>query len=146
MQVQQAPEALRSLVEQQGRSVSQLTAAEAVRLMIDWYCSEAAEDAESDMLLVQWGVYDWGSGPAFEYDITRQMTTEAEDGEGMWQVHLTLYYDATEAARAVRADDRWCSDRSELDDFRSFIEAAPATAFARANTPSTSVLGFEDAG
>ncbi len=111
MEIHRAPEALQAFVRQRNLTVEGLTAHQTVATMIDWYRTEHVVDADSDMLLVQWGVYDWGSGPSFEYDVTRQMTSSATDGEGMWQIHITLHYAPSAEAVAVEAYDRWCADR-----------------------------------
>ena len=43
-------------------------------------------EGAGDMLLYQWGVHDWGQGPSFQLNITRQfielVEEEGEDDEG----------------------------------------------------------------
>lgn len=51
-------------------------------------------DSDNDMALYQCGVYDWGNGEKFEVDFTRQLSfEEADEYEGMKQLHFILYYD-----------------------------------------------------
>ena len=37
------------------------------------------QEKSSDMLLFQWGTYDWGMGEHFEFNLTRQLV-----GDGLW--------------------------------------------------------------
>ena len=45
--------------------------------MLRFYGDESVagcrDDGAGDMLLYQWGTYDWGAGESFEFDITRQL-------------------------------------------------------------------------
>jgi hypothetical protein len=46
---------------------------------------------DNDMLLFQYGTYDWGKGKDFEFDITRQFIRDEEDEP--YQLSLTLFFD-----------------------------------------------------
>lgn len=87
----------------------------------------ALVEAEGDMLLFQYGVYDWGSGPFFEVDLTRQFVELERDGdENVYsQFHLTCYYAVDEALIALGRGNCWCRDTSELDRFSKWVEAHP---------------------
>ena len=77
------------------------------------------------MLLYQWGTYDWGHGPSFQFDITRQLiAVDASDDEDIWQLSVTLHFEPTTAAAAVGADDRWCHHPDGLEEMRRFILAS----------------------
>lgn len=47
-----------------------------IQRAIAFYGEVRADDvdleSDGDMLLFQWGTHDWGNGPMFEVDITRQ--------------------------------------------------------------------------
>jgi hypothetical protein len=50
------------------------------------FATESVEDCEppehdGDLLLAQFGTYDWGSGEYFELDLTRQFSFVDESGE-----------------------------------------------------------------
>ena len=118
--------------------------------MVEFYIERRADDAnideDGDMLLFQWGTYDWGDGPSFEYDVTRQFTIQGEDDEDeIWQLSLTLHYPESEVASRAGAGDRWCCSPDEVDGFVLFVEHAPATAFARERLPERVELHFEPA-
>jgi hypothetical protein len=53
-----------------------------VSAMIIFYRDLRAEDcrfeSDGDMLLFQFGTYDWGNGPRFEFDVTRQLIAEGQ--------------------------------------------------------------------
>jgi hypothetical protein len=122
-------------IEDAGRSLRALTPSEGVNLMTDFYREERAEgcrtDDDSDMLLYQWGTYDWGEGESFELDITRQLITGGEDDD-IFQLSLTFRFRPTDALRQLGAGNRWCYSPDELEDFRGFIHgSAPFLAVER---------------
>ncbi len=84
-------------VDKAGHTLDALTPAEGIDLMVHYYrdvrVQGCALEADGDMLLFQWGTYNWGEGEHFEVGITRQLTeTEEEDGE-MRQLSLTFRYE-----------------------------------------------------
>jgi hypothetical protein len=127
-----------------GLSLDGMMPVEATEIMQAFYAEVRADDcdmdADGDMLLFQWGVYDWGEGELFEYNITRQMTyTEmapadpeiADDEEYeesvVGQLGLTLKYAPTAALRAVAEGNRWCSRPEQLPAFRQFVAECEAS-------------------
>lgn len=87
-------------------------------------------ESEGDMLLFQYGVYDWGSGPCFELDLTRQFVEQERDDDDdvFSQFHLTCFYAADERLTALGKDSRWCPDLSELDQFAAWVVGHPVLA------------------
>jgi hypothetical protein len=82
---------------------------------------------QSDMLLFQWGVYDWGTGENFEFDITRQFISAFSFGDdAISQLRMTAYFAPTPELRKLGAGNRWCSRREDAQDFRAFIVSSPA--------------------
>jgi hypothetical protein len=91
------------------------------------------------MILFQWGTFDWGSGPAFEYDIIRQLCIEIdydalinsdddeedddEDdlGEGIWQLHLTVYFRPDEENARLGSGERWLERPDGIGEFARWI-------------------------
>lgn len=107
------------------------TLAEFVGALVDFYQKVAfsglAPIAEADMLLFQFGIYDWGHGEYFEFDITRQfIVDDEEDDDAISQLHCTARYEPSVLLRAVGRGDRWCKSRDGLAEFKSHIEASPA--------------------
>ena len=67
---------LQELSTAAGTPVASMGAREAVDRMLEFYRDVRAEncvtDEEGDMLLCQWGLYDWGGGASFQFNLTRQ--------------------------------------------------------------------------
>ena len=98
--------------------------------VIAFYRNETATglvEAEGDMLLFQFGIYDWGSGPFFEIDMTRQFVElERDEDEDVYsQFSLTCFYAPDDRLAAFGCENRWCSDVSELEGFAAWVEAHP---------------------
>ena len=113
-----------------GAELSSLTAPDAVRHAIAFYRQVRAEDCpldeSGDMLLYQWGVYDWGQGETFQFDITRQfILSGTESDEGMSQLSFTLHYTPTEQLRALKGS-QWCESPAEADACEEFIRGSDA--------------------
>ncbi|MDR2633709.1 MAG: hypothetical protein LBC51_08840 [Treponema sp.] len=69
-----------------------------------------AGDAEDgDMLLFQYGLYDWGKGRFFEFDITRQFIKQNEDEP--YQLSMTLLFEPTNC----ESYNCWSNDFDELE-------------------------------
>jgi hypothetical protein len=81
---------------------------------------------DADMLLAQYGTYDWGQGAYFEADLTRQFIYTLEDGEQGWmaQLQCAFRYEPTPHLRALGDGNLWSMDL-ELDDFASKFRALP---------------------
>jgi hypothetical protein len=92
---------------------------------------ERHEDA--DMLLFQWGTYDWGEGEHFSLNLTRQLIfgEEAAD-ESIWQLSLTFEFEPDVELKRLSSGDRWCGSVLGLAEFRDYVHASAAfTACAR---------------
>jgi hypothetical protein len=70
----EAPRRLEAVLLDRGTTLATAGALAAVGAMCDFYATVRAADtdldANGDMLLFQWGTYDWSSGPSFAYNIT----------------------------------------------------------------------------
>jgi hypothetical protein len=132
-----------------GAAVDHLDAPAAVRLMLDFFRSVPAEGClpraeDGDMLLCQWGVYDWGSGESFEFNLTRQFTaTDDEADDAISQLLLTLFFSPSDALRAVPKGDRWCRDADGLNEFEQFINGGAAYQAVAASQPQRVELRWE---
>ncbi|MFP8777499.1 hypothetical protein [Hydrogenophaga sp. RWCD_12] len=86
-----------------------------------------AEGSGADMLLCQWGVYNWGQGEHFEFDITRQFVgAEDDDDDAMSQLRCTAYFEPLPALRAIPASNRWCESLANLPAFSVFVRESAA--------------------
>jgi hypothetical protein len=100
--------------------------------MLDFYREVRVEgchlQADGDMLLFQWGIFESGRQERFfEFILARQFTDEeAEAGESTTQLSLTCYFPATPELQALKTGSKWCSCPDELAGFEYFIGKTPA--------------------
>ena len=141
MKAMDALDNFKSFAEKRGKEVSQLKPGEAVDLIIDFYkeirADECDLDGQSDMLLFQWGVYNWGDGEYFEYSIIRQfiLPAIAEENnirgeDSIWHLSLTFRFLPSETMKELKAGNKWCSSIKELYQFKQYndsvIEKSPS--------------------
>src|SRR5678815_803153 len=78
--------------------------AEGLDAMFSFYRDVRADgcrlESDGDMLLFQWGTYDWGKGQHFELDITRQLVPGPGEDEDIWQLQLTFRFAPEATLRA----------------------------------------------
>jgi hypothetical protein len=87
-------------------------------------CDEVDLENQGDMLLLQWGIFDWGKGKSFEFDITRQFMLNSdlidEENEnimeGVWQLHLTLRFPIIAEIEGVKNESHWCESPNSIRD------------------------------
>jgi hypothetical protein len=103
-------------------------------------------ESDGDMLLFQWGTYDWGKGEQFELDITRQLIPGPGEDEDIWQLHLTFRFASEEILRAQGAGDRWCHSPAELEGFAALVRATPAYAAVMRRSDGIADVAYECAG
>jgi hypothetical protein len=162
MQASSALHAFQDFLTAAGLSLDTLTPGQATDSMIQFYKQLRADacdfESDADMLLFQWGVYDWGAGEFFEYNITRQLiypeTIPADaalpdDGDGeeeiFGQLSLTLKYAPTSELRAIPSGNRWCHDLADLSTFTTFIVDCEATKRVQHHAIVARELHFENA-
>jgi len=99
------------------------------------------ESSENDMLLFQYGVYNWGDahGLHFSLDMTRQFLTP-EDYEP-YQLNLTLVY-APEPFHDVAAYNCWSDEYKDMESFVAQIKSTEGFIAASQQTPLTYKLVF----
>jgi hypothetical protein len=127
--------ALQQFLHKRGVDVGTAALVAVVEATLDFYgtvfASTLAATAEADMLLFQFGIYDWGNGEEFEFDITRQFIVAGKvDDDAISQLHCTVYYEPTVALRSIGRGSRWCESREDLPQFRAFILGSDAYATA----------------
>lgn len=103
-----------------GTSLSEQTPKSGIDAMLAFYTEERAADCDpdddGDMLLLEWGTYDWGDGPAFELGITRQFMDEEDDEPRQ----LKLKFRST-VAKISEEGNRWCESPDAIPQFRVFV-------------------------
>jgi hypothetical protein len=91
-----------------------------------------------DMLLFQWGTYDWGQGESFEINLTRQIIFPADEADNVsgdddpeiWQLRLTYYFSPQDALRTLGEGNQWCERPNDLPSFRATVLSSPHVALA----------------
>lgn len=92
-----------------GSMIENLSASEAVDMMAAFYREVRADDcdldADGDMLLFEWGVYEGLDGETFMYDITRQLVPEPVGDEEPHDFigQLSLAWSSRPRARSARS-------------------------------------------
>jgi hypothetical protein len=127
-----------------GLALDSLTPAAGIEALLAFYEEDRAEgcpiDEDGDMLLFQWGTNDWGNGPTFEVNITRQLIA-SEDDEEPRQLSLTFRFKPPIGAR-VREGNRWCESPDGIVEFRRFLRNSPALKALGKKAPDSVELRF----
>jgi hypothetical protein len=122
--------AFKTFLENRRGSLTALTVRSGIAEMLSFYdltVPTGCANEDGDMLLFQWGSYDWGSGKHFEIDITRQFIEIAlEDDDAISQLALTFTFAPDGVAAALGTGTRWCKSQHEIDAFREFITSNQA--------------------
>ena len=108
-----------------------LTLSKGIHLLIEFYQQVRADgcpiDDDGDMLMFEWGVYDWGGGLFFQCHITRQFIKSRTEGDdGISQLTIRFCFPTSGKLAALESGSRWCSSLSELQSFKSFITESAA--------------------
>jgi hypothetical protein len=107
-----------------GQSLETIKPSAGVDSMLGFYANQSTEHYLSnggDMLLYQWGTYDWGDGKSFEFDITRQSIFGDHEDEDIIQLSLTFEFLPTDELTQLASGNRWCRSRAEVKDLENFI-------------------------
>lgn len=127
-----------------GLSLESLTVTAGVLAMLAYYAEERADgcpvEGDRDVLLFQWGTFDWGTGPAFEVDVTRQLIRDDTNEDEIWQLRLVFRFERSVGSEAGQ-QNRWCGSQDELPEFRMFVtESAALKAVAQKTAMSVELL------
>jgi hypothetical protein len=148
MEVPEAEAAFRAFLDDRGTPLEQLDPDDAIDAVLDFYAEQGASDiddtyGDGDTLLFQWGTYDWGEGPFFQFDLTRQLvsTQTGTDDDAIWQLSLTLHYAPDEENSALGSGDQW-ADRATAGSLRAYLDVHVVTAYARSHAPERVELLF----
>lgn len=102
------------------------------------------DGVRGDMLLFQWGTYDWGHGQFFELGITRQFKEiEFKDDDAISQLSLTFKYYPVANLTKISAGSRWLDARDKLKEFHDFVLLSEPVLFTSEITPEKIELRHE---
>ncbi|MCP4634923.1 MAG: hypothetical protein GY848_00420 [Methyloversatilis sp.] len=116
---------MRAFIVARGREPLRVTVPQLIDDALAFYrsvpASGLASGPDTDMLLFQWAVFDWGQGERFEIDLTRQFISSSLMGDSaISQLRYTALFIPTAGLRAIPPANRWCrgiADPSSFDDF-----------------------------
>ena len=102
---------------------------------------------DADMLLFQWGSFDWGTGEHFAFNLTRQIIVcENAEDEDIWQLRLTFEFDAEDELRLLGNGNKWCHSLLELPEFREHVRRSNAFTACAERQVRRTVLDYGIAG
>jgi hypothetical protein len=120
---------------------------EALAFYRDVRAAGCEKDIGGDMLLFQWGTYDWGKGRYFNLDLTRQFVLEGtEDDEGIFQLAFTFLYTPSPALESLQDGNRWCRSPADLAEFQRYVTSSEAYRVALGQIPAKVQLTYGTAG
>lgn len=125
-----AERAFRRFLDARSLELASLSPEAGVRSVLEFYRTtrfDTPSIGNPDMLLFQWGTYDWGDGQHFEVDLTRQLIWPSSENEDeIWQLSLTFKFQPDDELRALGSGDRWCEELSEIEEFEKYIQTSSA--------------------
>jgi hypothetical protein len=139
-----------TLLRARGTNLASLSPRQAFECVTAFFRDARVEDCDTemdgDMLLVQWGTYDWGRGAQFEFDVTRQLTLMGGDDDDLWQLHLTVRFEPDDDLRGLGAGNRWCHSVDQLQPFIAFVIGSKPFLSVADRTGGKVTLDYEQAG
>lgn len=149
MKAKNAKKDFQNLIKKSGTPISSLTPAKGIRLMLDFYRDVRADkcelDEDRDMLLFQWGTYNFSDGESFQFNLTRQfIVPESEDDDCMSQLSFTFHFPPSPQLANLKSANQWCSTPDDLENFESFITASSAYEAVANATPAKVTLEYGD--
>ncbi|HEY1011770.1 MAG TPA: hypothetical protein VGE07_03640 [Herpetosiphonaceae bacterium] len=135
MRTRDAQTAFETLLRDSRSPLDSLTIDAAIEIMATFYttvpCDDCTHQQSQDMLLFQWGTYDWGAGPHFEASITRQLIPDPSPEElaaeiwdsAIFQLAVKHTYAPNPALDAVGRGSFWLPEPGDLPEFLASCQA-----------------------
>jgi hypothetical protein len=143
---------LQALLKRQGLDSKKLTARNVMETMLAFYTNQRAEGCDvtqyGDMLLYQWGIYDWDRGGPkfFLFDITRQFVLGEGEDDDTFQLMFTLHYPVTLEVQSIKAGNRWCHSPQQISEFETFIRNSEPYIYAAERLSEKVSIEYDCAG
>ena len=153
MRANSSKAALESMLVHSGTDLQQLSVKDGFSMMLDFYRHQRAADclieADGDMLLFEWGAYDWGSGEVFSMKLTRQLIDESDgEDEHIWQLSLAFRFPPTARLRNLGSGNQWCPcpDAQVVQAFVDFVHQSDAFQYTSLLQPAEVELTYQNVG
>jgi hypothetical protein len=115
MKPSESVRAFEAFAVNKGLDLNASTARAGIETMFEFKAASVCASCSEDMLLYQWGSYDWGSGKYFEINITRQFVeAELEDDDAISQLSLTYRFRTSLEFDRLGASNYWEDGPLEL--------------------------------
>lgn len=144
----QIENAFQGFLASKGRTDKSLTIADFPSIVLDYYKEVMFDgfdqDNESDMLLYQYGIYDWGNGKYFELDLTRQLYAGLQDTDDshIFQQRLTFYF-SPEKFEHIGSSNCWSNTFANLHEFERQILSSDGFIAALSESPTKHEVSVE---
>ncbi|TFB98555.1 MULTISPECIES: hypothetical protein [unclassified Cryobacterium] len=145
--------AKRTFADLLSASSQPVTLSEALVAYMDFYRDVRITDCptinDGDMLLFQWGLYDWRdfNGQGLDVSLTRQFMPVGIDDDNdppIIQLSLNLRYPAARAL-GLKDGNRWLSEPADVKDFAQWCRSTPVYSLVENEFPQHIELRLEDA-
>lgn len=90
---------------------------------------------DEDMLLLDWGSYDWGEGRAYEVDLSRQVELPGRRDEAVVQLHIVYRFPNTGEIAKVPVGNDWWGSPGSVGEFAEVLKTNAALALAAEAEP-----------
>lgn len=98
---------------------------------------------DEDMLLLDWGSYDWGEGRAYEIDLSREITVT---GGKIRQLHVLYRFPNAAELSGIPQGNDWWGSPDRVDEFADVLKSNVALVAAAGSEPLSVEIYFETAG
>jgi hypothetical protein len=139
-------DAFKAFLQSRRLQVSELRAESAIGAWIEFYKAQRVDDVDEgmDWLWFQFGTYDWGQGPSFQLDLTRQFILQDEtDDDAIWQMYLVLHFPPD---ASLGDGMETCEEPADADEFHAALLAHPPSTLVAELIPERVELFLENAG
>ncbi len=103
-------------------------------LMLHYYAEVRVNGCDpgddEDMLLLDWGSYDWGEGRAYEVDLSRQVVIPGRTDEAVFHLHIVYRFPNTGDLAKVPVGNDWWGTPASVDEFAEALKGNPALVLA----------------
>lgn len=101
---------------------------------------------DEDMLLLDWGSYDWGDGRAYEIDLTRQLVLPGGGAEeDLRELHVVYRFPNTGTLATIPQGNDWWGSPDRIGEFEEALTGNEALAAAADAEPQSVEIYFEPA-